>query len=478
MNVLFAASECVPFAKTGGLADVLGALPRRLGALEQCDTQVILPKYSRIPAEFKERMHHVRHIYVPVGWRWQYCGLDMLRMDEQVYYFVDNEYYFGRDAVYGYDDDPERFAFFCRAVLELIPYLEAQPEILHTHDWQTGMINALLELQYRHRPSYRDLGTVFTIHNLHYQGICGREALGELFSLGDEHFRYDRLEFFQQVSLLKGGLQYAERLTTVSPTYAKEIQDPYFGERMDPLLRHRASDLQGILNGIDVDAYNPQTDPHVPFHYGADECAEGKWRNKQTLGDELGLAVQADVPLVAMVTRLVALKGLDLLAHVMDEILAQEIQCVFLGTGEWKYEQLLRDLCRRHPDRIAAQIRFDEGLARRLYAGSDIFLMPSRAEPCGLAQLIALRYGSIPLVRATGGLKDTVTGYNEQTGDGNGFVFSAYNAHEMLFELKRALGVFADPPAWRRLVKQAMSADYSWDRSAERYLTLYQGLRS
>lgn len=472
LKVLFVAAEAVPFIKTGGLADVIGSLPKEL-VKEGVDARVILPKYSEIPSHYREIMEPVHTMEVPVGWRRQYCGIEKMEYQGITFYFVDNEYYFKRKGLYGHFDDGERFAYFCRAVLEVLPHIGFAPDILHCHDWHAAAIPVMLAAHYRH--AYPELRTVLTIHNLLYQGVFAREVLGDLLSLGNDYFAEDKLEFFGSVNYMKGGLVYADRLTTVSPTYAQEIQTPYFGEKLDGLLRDRSKDLYGIVNGLDYDVYNPRIDDCIAVPYTWRSIGR-KCKNKMKLQEHVGLPVRSDVPVVAIISRLVAAKGLDLVAHVIEEMLASDIQLIVLGTGEERYEGMFRLAAHRYPDKVSANIFFGEDLAHKIYAGADVFLMPSCFEPCGIGQLIALRYGTLPVVRETGGLKDTVQPYNEYTGEGNGFTFANYNAHDMLHTLQRALAIYPQTDIWERIVRNAMRSDYSWRQSAQQYHELYQQL--
>lgn len=474
MKVLYVASEGVPFAKTGGLADVIGSLPLALKK-QGVDVSVVLPKYSDIPVHFQDSMVCRKAYTVPLGWRAVYCGLEVLEYQGITFYFIDNEQYFKRPGLYGYWDDGERYAFFCRAVLEAVQYMDSVPNIIHCHDWHTGMIPVLLKAYYQDNGQYQDIRTIFTIHNLQYQGNFPAAILGDLLGLGTEYFTLDGVEFYGQVSFMKGGLNFADKLTTVSETYAREIQYPYFGERLDGLLRHRQERLYGILNGIDTECYNPGTDEKICAQYTW-ECLEGKLTNKTRLQQIMGLPEREDVPVIGLVSRLVRQKGLDLISHVLEEILSEDIQLVVLGTGENCFEDLFRDAARRHPNKVSANILFGTTLAHRIYAGSDIFLMPSQFEPCGLGQLIALRYGSIPVVRETGGLKDTIQPFNEYTGKGNGFSFANYNAHDFLYTLKRALKFYHQKSIWSGIVRNAMQCDFSWYKSAKKYQNLYQEL--
>lgn len=464
MKVLFVATECTPFVKTGGLADVIGALPKELKK-EGLDVRVVLPKYEGI----HEEMEHLYTGVAQVGWRNQYVGVEMLVKNEIPYYFIDNEYYFKRLGLYGFYDDAERFAYFNRAVLEMLPHIDFQPDVIHCHDWQAALIPLFLKTHYKEHSFYRDVRTMFTIHNLKYQGIFPKEVLSELLSLGDEHF--PGVEFGSCVNYLKSALVHADILTTVSETYAKEIQNPYFGEKLDELLRWRASDLHGIINGLDYKEYDPMNDPNVSFPY---RSARGKkQKNKRELQQQLGLPERETVPMLAIVTRLVEQKGLDLVTHIFDELVQEDVQIVILGTGDKEYEHFFERAARNYPEKVSTHITFNEGFARRIYAASDLFLMPSRFEPCGIGQLIALRYASAPIVRETGGLVDTVIPFNNETGQGNGFRFSNYNAHDFLFTIKEALALYEDQDIWTILMKNMAKSDNSWTKSAKSYVELY-----
>ncbi|MGE7120774.1 glycogen synthase GlgA [Peribacillus sp. NPDC046944] len=473
MNVLFAASECAPFIKTGGLGDVIGALPKALKK-QGINVSVILPKFKDLPFQIKQEMTHVTSIEVPVGWRQQFCGIEKLVANGITYYFLDNEYYFKRHGSYGYFDDGERFAFFSRAILESIPFLDDHPEIIHCHDWQTGLVSVLLKAHYQKHPLYENIKTVFTIHNLLYQGVYPKTVLAELLDLSELYFNMDGLEFHGNVSYLKAGLAFSNYITTVSPSYAEEIQTPYYGEQLDGYLRKRNGDLKGIINGIDNESYNPASDEYLPVPFST---YEGKMKNKRELQEILNLPVNDEVPVISMVTRLVDQKGIDLILHVFHEMMGQGIQFVLLGTGEEKYEWAFRNLAEQYPNQVSTNTYFDEGMARRIYAGSDIFLMPSQFEPCGIGQLIAMRYGALPMVRETGGLRDTVIPYNQFTGEGNGFSFTNYNAHDMLHTIEQAVGMYKfQPKRWKQLTENAMNEDFSWDSSSSEYIDLYESL--
>lgn len=474
-TILFVAAEAVPFAKTGGLADVIGSLPREL-VKHGNDIRIIMPQYGIIPEHLRARLEPVCQFEVSVGWRRQYCGINCCNLEGITYYFVDNEYYFKRERLYGFYDDAERFAFFNRAVLEALPQIGFMPQIIHCHDWHAAMVPVLLREKYAGRPEYAAIKTVLTIHNLQYQGIFPPAILGDLLDLNEAELMSEhKLEFFGNVNFLKGGIVYSDAVTTVSKSYAEEILGSEYGEKLDGLLRKRRQFLTGIVNGIDYQYYNPAQDEAVPVNYTWRSPAR-KQQNKVKLQATLGLTVDPDIPVVAMVTRLVQPKGLDLVAEVMEEMLGLGIQLVILGTGDDHYVSMFSIVAYQHPQQMSCNLYFDDTLARRIFAGSDIFLMPSLFEPCGIGQLIALRYGSLPVVRETGGLKDTIQPYNEYTGEGNGFSFARYSGQDMLEALRRALAVYRQPDRWKQLVVNAMRSDFSWRASAEEYMTLYAQL--
>lgn len=475
MKVLFVASEAVPFIKTGGLADVMGALPKAL-AQKGVDVRLVIPKYSGIADAVKEKMKTVVTGTVNLSWRQLYYGVEAVEQDGVTVYFIDNEWYFKRDNLYGYGDDAERFAYFCRAVLTMLPAVDFKPDIIHCNDWHTGLMGVFLKEDFRHDPFYKDMKLVYTIHNLKYQGIYPPSIMRDIIGLPQELFDNGNLECDGCVNYMKSGLVYADRVTTVSPTYAQEITYPYFGEGLDGYIRANSGKVSGILNGLDVDTYNPETDPYIKKQYSVATARADKRENKDALRAELGLRIKRGVPLIAMVTRLVEDKGLDLVMRIMDELVDDEVQLVLVGTGDAGYEDAFRELAYRHPNKVSANIMFNEALAHKVYAASDMFLMPSRYEPCGLSQLIALRYGSIPIVRETGGLKDTVHPFDKYSGQGNGLTFPNFNAHELLFTTKRALGYYEDDSIWDQLVKNAMNSDYSWNQSADAYISLYESV--
>ncbi|UVI27890.1 glycogen synthase GlgA [Paenibacillus spongiae] len=476
MKLLFVASEAVPLVKTGGLADVAGSLPKALRD-RGAEVRVMIPKYASIPQSVIERMETVATFTVGVGWRTQYCGLKKAEVEGIIYYFIDNEFYFKRgDGIYGYGDDAERFVFFSLAVLESLIYMDYRPELLHCHDWQTGLIPFLLKTRYQHDPACRDIATVYTIHNMKYQGVFGIELLMDLLGAGGELFGSDGLEFYGAGSCMKGALLYADKLTTVSPTYAREIQTDSYGERLDGLLRYRSADLSGIVNGIDTESFDPMADPALEFPYR--NSLTRKRKNKLALQRELGLPESAETPLIGVVSRLVDQKGFYLVEAVLESLAEEDMQLVVLGSGDPHYEYVFRNATERWPDKVKVWLGFNDALARRIYAGSDMYLMPSSFEPCGLSQLIALRYRSVPIVRETGGLKDTVLAYNENTGEGNGFSFAHYNADDMLYTVRRALDCYRDEHVWETIVANGGKSDCSWDQSARAYMSVYAGLLS
>jgi starch synthase len=478
LKILFVAAEAVPFCKTGGLGDVIGSLPKELKQ-QGVDARVMLPNYQDIPEKYKKEMVLKDKFFVQVGWRQKYCGVLQMEYQGITFYFIDNEDYFKRHGLYGYDDDAERFGFLCRAVLESLDKIDFMPDILHCHDWHTGMVSVLFDAHYRHLPEYENIKTLFTIHNLRYQGVFPKEILHDILSLDWKYFNADGVEFNDAVSFLKGGLAYSDMISTVSRTYAEEIQDPYFGEQLDGFLRKRQESLVGIINGIDYDEYNPATDTKIFTNYDVKSLAK-RVENKLALQKQLGLAVNADIPIVAIVSRLVGPKGIDLMERRLVDMLKEmsidnhDAQLVVLGTGEARYENFFRYIAWQYPGKISASIMFDDALARQIYAGADMFLMPSLYEPCGIGQLIAMRYGCMPIVRETGGLKDTVQPYDEETGKGNGFSFANYNAHEMSDAIDAAVEMFSNKKQWNKVIANGMKSDYSWQKSAQQYQEIYK----
>lgn len=475
MQIVFASAECAPFVKTGGLGDVAGSLP---AALVRAGAEVIVmvPKYATIKAEYKAQMEHFSDFYVSLGWRNEYCGLEKLEHDGVTYMFVDNERYFARDYPYGFFDDGERFAFFSKAITESLQHLPSgfECDILHCNDWQTALAPVFLREFYQGLPLYDRVKTVFSIHNVAFQGQFSDTVMEDILGVAHIPAAASQLRCDAcSINYMLGALRYADAITTVSPTYANEIQTPEFGEGLDGVLRERSYALQGILNGIDVAGFDPATDKRIAANYTVEDRS-GKAVCKAKLQEELGLEIRDDRPLMVMVTRLTRQKGMDLVMYALDRILAGGVQVAVLGTGDRDYEDGLRYFQDKYPGTMAARIEFDPALSQRMYAAADMFLMPSKFEPCGLSQIIAMRYGTLPIVRETGGLKDTVIPYNEFTGEGTGFSFSNFNGDEMGDAVFRAARLFWDNrDAWNQLVTQAMSQDFSWTRSADKYLDLY-----
>lgn len=469
-KILYVSAEVSPFAASGGLADVASALPISLRA-RGVDIRVVMPLYRCIGRSLRDTMTHVCSLTVPVAWRQEGCRVMRAERRGVTYYFIENERYFGRPELYGYYDDGERFAFFCRAVCEILPHLDFFPDVLHANDWQCALSVIYLRQFYRTRPAYSHIRSVYTIHNIEYQGIYRQEAYTDLFGLRSDLL--GDILYHGQLNLTKGAVVCAERVTTVSPRYAQEICTPGYSEGLHHILGQYRYKLCGILNGIDEQAFDPRTDRALPVLYGADD-PEGKAFNKAALVQELGLPSVHDSFVIAMVSRLVAHKGMDLVCCAVREILRAQVQLVVLGTGDGNYEQFFRDLQAAYPHQVRAILRFDRNLSRRIYAGSDLLLMPSRSEPCGLSQMIASRYGCVPLVRETGGLADTVRPYDRNSGEGNGFTFSRYDAGDLLHAVWEAFGVYRyEREKWNALVRKIMEIDFSWNRSAASYLHLY-----
>lgn len=475
IRVLYAAFEAAPFAKTGGLGEVAGSLPQALAAFA-VDARLIMPKFGSLPAAFAAQLKHVADFTLPLAWRKQYCGVEKLELDGRTVYFIDNEYYFKRAALYGFGDDAERIAFFAKAVVAAIPHLAQQdgfaPQVLHCNDWHTALSPVYLREQYRDEPACRGVKAAFSVHNLKFQGQYDPFILGDVLGL-DNTPAAGQLLHNGAVNYMHGALCYADRLLTVSPTYAQEVCQAAYGEGLQGLFCARQSVLGGILNGIDTAVYDPGSDAYLPAHFSPADLS-GKVQCKRAVQRDLGLP-QADVPLLVLISRLTEQKGLDLLLPIMDELLGLPVQVAVLGVGDAHYEQTFAWLDAAHTN-FAARLLFDDGWAHRLYAGADMLLMPSQFEPCGLAQMIAMRYGTLPIVRETGGLKDSVQPYNRYTGAGNGFSFANYNAQELLATIRLALAAYDDAAAWGRLVQNAMAADFSWQRSAGQYADVYRQL--
>ncbi len=466
MKILFAASEALPFAASGGLADVLGSLPAALSE-HDCDCRVVIPMYRSVKPELRNKMKYIGDVTVDVAWRKQYCGVYTINHGSVVYYLIDNPYYFMRDGMYGFYDDCERFVFFSRAVLEILPLIEWKPDIIHCNDWQTAMIPVYYEVMYKYHREYEGIKTIYTIHNIQYQGVYGKEVVTELMGLPGYHTSL--LEFDGCVNLMKGAIETANIITTVSPTYAGEVLDPWYSYGMDRALVRRQDGVKGILNGIDVDNYNPKTDTVIEKNYSSMNTA-GKKKCREALLKEMGLPV-TDEPVIGIVTRLVAHKGIQLIQRVFHEMLDMGCKFVILGSGEKLYEDFFTEMQEQYPDQVKANIGFMPELSRKIYAGADFFLMPSQNEPCGLAQMVAMRYGTIPIVRETGGLKDSV---NDAGGkNGNGFTFKTFDALDMLDAVKRGIELFGNKRKWNALVKRAMNCDFSWSKSAKDYKNMY-----
>ena len=468
-KIIFVGSEAAPFIATGGLADVLGSLPKALAERGNLDVSVILPLYRSISQDFKSQFKFMMNFNVSVGWRWQYAGVFLFEYGGVKFYFIDNEYYFKREGnIYGFYDDGERFAFFSRAALDTIARLNIYPDILHCNDWQTAASIIFLKGMYYGDENFRRIKTVFTIHNIEYQGIFGMDTFESLFGFSSSLKQF--VEFDGNVNLMKGAIEMTDIVTTVSPTYAEEIKDPFYAHRLENIIRRNANKLVGILNGIDTEYYNPETDKYLFANYSSEKM-EGKAVCKGELQRMLGLSERSDVPIVAIISRLVSHKGLDLVRTTIESFLSQDVQVVVLGKGEIAYENYFRHLSEYYKGKCAAVIAYNQDLSRKIYSGADIFLMPSKAEPCGLSQMIASRYGTVPVVRETGGLNDSIKAY---TGEhGNGFTFKNYNAHDMLYVLNEAVRTYKNHDEWRKLVKRVMETDFSWKNQAEKYERLY-----
>ncbi len=476
-KVLFAASECVPFIKTGGLADVVGSLPKCFDK-KYFDVRVIMPKYMSIPKEFKDQMKHLTHFYIDLAWRSQYVGVLEMEYEGIQFYFIDNEYYFSGPKPYGsIYSDIEKFSFFSKAVLAVLPAIGFQPDIIHCHDWQTGLVPVFMKERFREGEFFAGMKSIMTIHNLKFQGVWDVKTIKDMTGLPEYFFTPDKLEAYQNANLLKGGLVFADAITTVSNTYAEEIKMPFYGEGLDGLMRARTNDLRGILNGIDYEEYNPETDSYIKYPYNAVDFRKEKIKNKRALQAELGLEQNDKKFMIGIVSRLTDQKGFDLIANVMDELCKDDVQVVILGTGEERYENVFRHFDWKYGNKVSANIYYSEELSHKIYASVDAFLMPSLFEPCGLSQLMSLRYGTIPIVRETGGLKDTVESYNEYESTGTGFSFSNYNAHEMLRTIRYAHSIYQNKKReWNKMIDRAMAADFSWHTSAMKYQELYDWL--
>ena len=477
-KILFVASEGVPFIKTGGLADVVGSLPKCIDK-RYYDVRVVLPKYTCMKEEMKQKLQYVTHFYMDFHWKQEYVGVLSAEVEGITYYFVDNEFFF--NGFKPYSDNAlfeiEKYAFFCIVVMSILPVIDFRPDLIHCHDWQTDLIPVYLKERFAGGDFYRNIKTVMTIHNLKFQGKWSVKEVKEITGLSDYFFAPDKLEAYKDANLLKGGLVYADAITTVSETYAEEIKTDFYGEGLNGLLNARAHDLRGIVNGIDYDEFNPETDKFIPFPYNANNFRKEKVKNKRALQEELGLERDDKTMMIGIVSRLTGQKGFDLIAYVMDELCRDNVQLVVLGTGEEQYENMFRHFDWKYNNKVSANIYYSEALSHKIYAGCDAFLMPSLFEPCGLSQLMALRYGTLPIVRETGGLKDTVQPYNEYEGTGTGFSFKNYNAHEMLRTIRYAEQIYYDRKReWNKMVDRAMAVDFSWKVSAKKYQEMYDWL--
>ncbi|MSS63768.1 glycogen synthase GlgA [Velocimicrobium porci] len=478
-KILFVASEAVPFIKTGGLADVAGTLPKYFNKKEY-DVRVILPKYLAIPEKYRNEMKYKTHFYMDLAWRQQYVGVLEMVYNGVTFYFIDNEFYFTGAKPYGeIYQDIEKFSFFSKAVLSALPLIDFRPDIIHCHDWQTGLVPVYIKDTFMENPFYHGIKTIMTIHNLKFQGIWDMKTVKDITGLNAYYFAPDKLEAYGDANYLKGGIVYSDMITTVSKTYAEEIKTAFYGEGLDGLIRAREGSLVGIVNGIDYEEFNPETDPYIYKNYNARNFRKEKIKNKRALQKELGLDVNDKKFMIGIVSRLTDQKGLDLVDYVIEELCAEDTQLVVLGTGEEKYENLFRHYDWKYSNRVSANIYYSNERSHQIYAACDAFLMPSLFEPCGLSQLMSLRYGTVPIVRETGGLKDTVVPYNEYEGTGTGFSFRNYNAHEMLNAVRYAKHIFFERKReWNKLIDRGMAADFSWNHSAGKYEELYDRLLS
>ena len=477
-KILFVASEGVPFIKTGGLADVVGSLPKCIDR-EYFDVRVILPKYTCMKQEMKDKLSYVNHFYMDFHWKNEYVGIMYAEVDGVKYYFIDNEMFFGGFKPYSDNAlyEIEKYAFFSKAALSILPMIDFRPDIIHCHDWQTGLIPVYLKERFQGNEFYRGIKSIMTIHNLKFQGKWSVKEVQDITGLPDYYFTPDKLEAYKDANLLKGGLVFADAITTVSDTYAEEIKTEFYGEQLDGLLRARSHDLRGIVNGIDVDDFNPETDKYIDHNYNAMNFRKEKIKNKRALQAELGLEQDDKKFMIGIVSRLTDQKGFDLIAHIMDELCQSNVQVVVLGTGEERYENMFRHFDWKYNNKVSANIYYSEALSHKIYAACDAFLMPSLFEPCGLSQLMSLRYGTVPIVRETGGLKDTVEPYNEYESTGTGFSFTNYNAHEMLGTIYYAEKIYYEKKReWNKIVDRAMAADFSWNASARKYQEMYDWL--
>ncbi len=472
MKLLFASSEGAPFIKTGGLGDVAYALPRALSEREDMEVTVVLPYYAAVKNKFADELKFVCNFGVPLSWRNAYCGIFKAVRENVTYYFIDNEYYFLRSSAYGDFDDGERFAFFAKAILEMLQHIDYYPDVIHLNDWQTALIPVFLKAHYSALDEYQNIKTVFTIHNIEYQGKMPYTFCDEVLGLSAEWRQY--LQYGDCLNFMVSAIKLADKVTTVSATYAEEIKDPFFAHGLEHVMSDYSWKLSGIVNGIDMDSFDPQTAKGI-IHFDAEDMA-GKAENKAALQKEMNLPVNPDVPVIGMVTRLVSHKGLDIVEYIFDELMQRDVQVVLLGTGDRRFEDFFRFMQWKYPEKVAANLKFDLALSNRIYASSDLFLMPSKSEPCGLAQMISMRFGTVPIVRETGGLKDTVIPFDKETGEGRGFTFVNYNAHEMLDAIDEAVDMYyEDKENFEKLQKIGMTTDFSWAVSAQKYVDLYVG---
>ena len=476
-KILFVASEEVPFVKTGGIADVVGAMQKCFDKKE-FDVRVIIPKYMCMKDEYKEQLQYMTHFYMDIGYRREYVGIMQMVYEGIQFYFIDNEYYFSGYQPYGdIRFDIEKFSYFSKAALSILPVIDFRPDLIHCHDWQTGLVPVYLKDRFQDGPFYQGIKTVMTIHNLKFQGTWDVKTIRDLTGLPAYYFTPDKLEAYKDANLLKGGLVYADAITTISNTYAEEIKTDFYGEKLNGLLCARSGDLRGIVNGIDYDSFNPETDKYLEYPYNAINFRKEKIKNKRALQKELGLEQNDKIMMIGIVSRLTDQQGLDLIARVMDEICQGAIQIVVLGTGEERYENMFRYFDWKYSNKVSANIYYSDALSHKIYGACDAFLMPSLFEPCGLSQLMSLRYGTLPIVRETGGLKDTVQPYNEYEGTGTGFSFVNYNAHEMMATVRYAEKIYYDKKReWNKMVDRAMAADFSWNVSAKKYQEMYDWL--
>ena len=473
MKILYVAAEVAPFIKTGGLADVAGSLPRTIKELGH-DIRVVLPLHGAIGEKYKKKMKKKCEYYVDLNWRRQYVGVMELKLNGVTFYFLDNEYYFNRDKIYGEVDDGERYAYFSKAVTLLPKEIKFKPKIMHTNDWHSALVNLFIHEFSKGDKYYHNIKKVFTIHNLKYQGVFPPSVLGEVMGVSLDYFSESSIKYYDNINFMKAGLVYADTITTVSKSYAEEIKFGFFGEGLEGTLGYYSQKLVGIVNGIDYDVWNPKTDAKIKYKFDKNTL-KAKLNNKKYLQKMYGLPQRKDVAMIAMVSRLSDMKGLDLISHIIDELLQEDIQFVLLGTGEEEFENMFKHYQWKYPEKMAARIYFSEEEAHQIYASADMFLMPSMIEPCGLSQLFALRYGTIPIVREVGGLKDTIKPYNQYTNEGNGFSFKNYNAHEMLFKIKEAIDLYQNNSIyWQAMMVRAMESDNSWKNSAKQYLELYK----